>query len=332
MIDAADSNAVYYYHYKALGSVVALSDSSGDSCQSYEYSAYGQVWAEYPEFKVNPYMFTGRRFDYETGLYYYRARYYNPYIGRFLQTDPIGYGDGINWYSYCGNNPLGMTDPSGCWASYSANWLQIADSDSWVLQVLCYNEDGSLGTDFYFDDWDDVKAYVYNEDNPGDFCDLKFDESAWEFWYKSATSSGRGDPTTWDWFLELAEGFKEGALDGAKLFANGMTFDLLPDEWIDRDELIKDYGLAGNASEIAGGIFTVSLTAAGASYATGVNPSMEFVFQMGQAGAQEPTHVGLDLLDPTRNVIHYGDHLSFGIHLGIWNNGGMGARWHVPLP
>ncbi len=113
MIDVADSSAVYYYHYDGLGSVVALSDSSGDSCQSYEYSVYGQVAASDPDFRANPYLFTGRRFDYETGLYYYRARYYNPYIGRFLQTDPIGYGDGINWYAYCGNNPLAFVDPSG---------------------------------------------------------------------------------------------------------------------------------------------------------------------------------------------------------------------------
>ena len=45
MIDVADSDAVYYYHYDGSGSVVALSDSYGDSCQSYEYSAYGQVAA-----------------------------------------------------------------------------------------------------------------------------------------------------------------------------------------------------------------------------------------------------------------------------------------------
>ncbi|MFX0198183.1 MAG: RHS repeat-associated core domain-containing protein [Candidatus Hodarchaeota archaeon] len=117
MIDVTDNNAVYYYHYDALGSVVALSDSSGDSCQSYEYSVFGQVAASDPDFKANPYMFTGRRFDYETGLYYYRARYYNPYIGRFLQTDPVGYGDGINWYAYCGNNPLAFVDPTGRWAA-----------------------------------------------------------------------------------------------------------------------------------------------------------------------------------------------------------------------
>ena len=58
-------------------------------------------------------MFTGRQFDIETGLYYYRARYYSPDLGRFLQTDPIGYGNGINWYLYCGNNPVVQTDPFG---------------------------------------------------------------------------------------------------------------------------------------------------------------------------------------------------------------------------
>jgi RHS repeat-associated protein len=61
----------------------------------------------------NRLMFTGREYDKETGLYYYRARYYNPQIGRFLQTDAVGYKAGMNWYAYCGNNSTNGIDPSG---------------------------------------------------------------------------------------------------------------------------------------------------------------------------------------------------------------------------
>jgi RHS repeat-associated protein len=57
--------------------------------------------------------FTGREWDAETGLYYYRARYYDPKIGRFLSEDPIGLLGGINLYAYVGNNPCNLKDPFG---------------------------------------------------------------------------------------------------------------------------------------------------------------------------------------------------------------------------
>jgi len=61
----------------------------------------------------NPYLFIARAYDAESGLYYYRARYYDYYTGRFLQPDPIGYADGLSLYGYVGNNPANGSDPFG---------------------------------------------------------------------------------------------------------------------------------------------------------------------------------------------------------------------------
>ncbi len=57
-------------------------------------------------------MFTGREYDAETGLYFYRARYYSPELGRFLQTDPLEIDD-ENTYTYCYNDPVNYSDPYG---------------------------------------------------------------------------------------------------------------------------------------------------------------------------------------------------------------------------
>jgi len=112
MIDVADSNTVYYYHFDGLGSVIALSDvNSSVIVERYSYDVFGQP--NTTSSLGNPYMFTGRRYDDESDLYYYRARYYDPQIGRFLQIDPIVYVESLNLYTYCGNNPIIRTDPKG---------------------------------------------------------------------------------------------------------------------------------------------------------------------------------------------------------------------------
>jgi len=123
----------FFYHADGLGSIVALSDSTGKVVERYRYDTFGlpTILGPGPDGLIdtpddvtltesafgNPYLFTSREWDPETGLYFYRRRYYDSRIGRFLSEDPLG-GDvalpqSFNLYPYVSSNPLRFTDPFG---------------------------------------------------------------------------------------------------------------------------------------------------------------------------------------------------------------------------
>jgi RHS repeat-associated protein len=112
----------YYYMYDRLGSVIGLSDGADSVQASYVYDVWGNTIGGDDGSIENPYRYTGREYDTESGLYYYRARYYSPQMGRFISQDPIGLASGdANFYAYVGNNPVNSVDPLGLVVSYEGH-------------------------------------------------------------------------------------------------------------------------------------------------------------------------------------------------------------------
>jgi len=102
-----------YYQADGLGSVTSLANSTGALISSYTYDSFGNLTVSAGTL-ANPFRYTAREFDSETGFYYYRARYYDSISGRFSSEDPIRFDSGQpNFYPYVGNNPIGRRDPFG---------------------------------------------------------------------------------------------------------------------------------------------------------------------------------------------------------------------------
>ncbi|MDZ7615443.1 MAG: RHS repeat-associated core domain-containing protein, partial [Patescibacteria group bacterium] len=143
-----------YYLTDANFNVTALIDAAGTVVERYVYTPYGEVTIYNADWSAtrdassvdNTHLYTGRDLDGATGLYYYRARWYDAGQGNFLQRDPLGFAAGdANLYRYCGGSPTGSVDPSGLLSdgnhhsggSYEGVWYSHRDAalreSSWNL-------------------------------------------------------------------------------------------------------------------------------------------------------------------------------------------------------
>jgi RHS repeat-associated protein len=114
VLEATDSSGIYLYFSDAIGSMAKMTDVSGVMEKSLVYDSFGNVVFDTLSAPGDRIRYTGREWDEEIGLYYCRARYYDPVIGRYISANPAGINAGdVNLFRYVRNNPVNHTDPMG---------------------------------------------------------------------------------------------------------------------------------------------------------------------------------------------------------------------------
>ncbi len=154
----------FFYHADGLGSTIALTNNTGQVVERYRYDSFGQptILGPGPDGLIdtpddvtltesaygNPYLFTSREWDAETGLYFYRARYLDPRTGTFLQEDPVAgflfIPQSLNQYPYVENNPINFTDPFGLKKRDLRNFEGLEESLRFYAQIEHLLQEGLI--------------------------------------------------------------------------------------------------------------------------------------------------------------------------------------------
>jgi RHS repeat-associated protein len=247
----------YYYHQNALWSVAAITNNAAAVVERYAYDAYGaptvtngagvpvppNTWGAAHSGIANPYLFTGRELDEETGLYSYRARQYDAGKGRFLQRDPIEFNP--NLYEYVSGRPTGGVDPFGLLTldiKADAPDLRYCGNFKWAADFVL--DEGAPGNGYVIQHVHMKQSDIVNCDTPPRVLEPAKDEEYWEafeikdkqkqpddrdvFEMQFVNASGRYDACCTKGSMEIAgeaifyygdfklpADFKKGAVSGA---------------------------------------------------------------------------------------------------------------------
>ena len=201
----------YYYHKDGMGSITSLTDKDGKEVEKYVYNAFGKMTIyderdnkiEESQFD-NPYSFTGREHDSETGLHYHRARYYNPQLAHWISEDPIEFNSGdINLYRYSFNNPSNYFDLLGLYGTSNCSYYDQRCSESGgnyycnLMPLACNTfpqpKDPNPNKDNDFEGWSRCTRQCLqdcdrqNKPDDNNMCPANPDPNTDDFWDKQNT-------------------------------------------------------------------------------------------------------------------------------------------------
>ncbi|ACA88623.1 RHS repeat domain-containing protein [Shewanella woodyi] len=171
------TNNIRYLHSDHQGSIIAHSNKSGYVTQTLAYDTYGIPKPS----NDSRFAYTGQLHFKDLGIYYYKARFYHPKLGRFLQTDPVFYEDQMNIYAYVGNDPVNMVDPSGAKSFLVSRRLKlpVKANHNFIVHHAKYLGDPNAIIRSYGDVGNDTMGEVYNDTKGFSEGTLQNDTAAW---------------------------------------------------------------------------------------------------------------------------------------------------------